>query len=263
MLRHLRTISLFWSTSVNAELEYRSNFALACVTGVMTLAGSVFTLSILFQHNYQMGNWTWPQALIVMGVYTILDGFQQTFLAPNRTRIGEFVREGTLDFVLIKPIDSQFWLTFNKLSIWGLPNMVLGLAMVLYAGRRVLPALGPLDYIIGVVPLLLGIVVLYSLGFFLSTLTIWFIKLNNITFAMAALLEAGRYPIPAYPFVWRAAFTFVIPVAFMTTVPAKTLLGMPDHVPWLVAAFVVAGVMLLISRWFWRFALRSYTSASS
>ncbi|MEZ6192968.1 MAG: ABC-2 family transporter protein [Phycisphaerales bacterium] len=65
------------------------------------------------------------------GVY-VLEGMQATFMAPNRTRVTEYVREGTLDFVLIKPVDSQFWLSVRSVSLWGVPNIVLGLAILLY-----------------------------------------------------------------------------------------------------------------------------------
>ncbi len=263
MTRHLRITRLFWSASIAAEMEYRSNFVLTFVTSAMMLGGAVLTLAVLFQHDYQMGGWTWPQALMVVAIYTILDGFQQTFLAPNRTRITELVREGTLDFVLLKPIDSQFWLSVYKISIWGLPNLVLGVAMLIYAGMRTRPPLDAGDYALGLPMIVLGVAILYALGYMLSTLTVWFIKMNNITYAMAALLEAGRYPIPAYPLPYRVFFTFVLPVAFMTTVPAQTMLGMSGSAVWIVGSLGVAVVMLIAARLFWRFALRYYTSASS
>ena len=262
MRRYLRTMRMFWSASIAAEMEYRANFVMAVFASLMTLGGTVLTLSVLYQHDYQMGQWTWPQALIVVAVYTILDGFQTSLLAPNRTRITELVREGTLDFVLLKPIDTQFWLSVRMLSLWGLPNVGLGIAMLIYAGRKVSPPLTLLDYLAGLVPLALGIVVLYSIGYILSTLTIWFVKLFNITMAMQALLESGRYPICAYPVAYRVFFTFVLPVAFMTTVPAQTMVG-KGGMEWVLGSAVTAAVLFLLSRWFWRFALRYYTSASS
>jgi ABC-2 type transport system permease protein len=60
----------------------------------------------------------------------------------------------------------------------------------------------------------------------------------------------------------RAFFTFVVPVAFLTTVPAEAILGRATG-PWLLAGGAVAAGSLVVSRWFWQFALRFYTSASS
>ena len=262
MRRYLRTTRIFWGASIAAELEYRVNFVMSVIASLMTLTGTLFTLSVLYQHNYQMGGWTWPQAMVVVSVYTILDGFQMSLLAPNRTRITELVREGTLDFVLLKPIDSQYWLSTRTLSLWGVPNMLLGLAMLVYVGTTTELHLGPTDYLAGLIPIILGMVVLYSVGYILSTLTIWFVKLFNITIAMQALLEAGRYPISGYPFMYRLFFTFVLPVAFMTTVPAQSIIG-KQSAAWLIGSVLISVVLFLISRRFWRFALQYYTSASS
>ena len=260
--RYLRTVARFWSASVAAEAEYRMNFVLAALGSLITLAGAVGTLAVLYQNGYQMGGWAWPEAMLVVAVYTVLDGLQQAILSPNRQAISFQVREGTLDFVLLKPIDSQYWLSVRRLSVWGLPNLFWGGVLLVYAGQKLETPLSITGYLGGLVPLFLGIVILYALGYILATLTIWVTKADNITIAMQSLLEAGRYPIPAYAWVYRVFFTFVLPVAFMTTVPAQVMTGR-DTSAWLFGSLAIAVVLLGLARWFWLFALRHYTSASS
>ena len=263
MTRYLSSLRLFWSTSVSAEMEYRANFVLAALQSAGTLAGSVFVLWSLFRTGYALGGWTWHQALLVVAAYTVLDGFQATVLAPNREQVGEMVREGSLDFVLLKPIDAQFWLSTRKLRIWGVPNLLLGVGLAVFAVWQLSPPAGvPMSLARFVLPMGLGLVIVYALGYLLSTATVWFVKMNNITVAMQALLEAGRYPVSAYPGAYRIFFTFVLPVAFMTTVPAEFVLGKAGYGVLLVSA-VVAVALLAVSRLFWKFALRYYTSASS
>jgi len=80
--------------------------------------------------------------------------------------------------------------------------------------------------------------------------------------AMSSLLEAGKYPVFAYPAAYRVFFTAVLPVAFMTTVPAQAMRG-EASAWWLVGLLGVSLGLLAGSIGFWRFALRSYTSASS
>lgn len=263
MLRYLKATRLFWSASIAAEMEYRFNFAMACLGSVLTLTGGLLTLGLFYRTGYQMGDWTWEQALIVVGLYTMLDGVQATFLMPNRMLLSMFVRQGTLDFVLIKPIDAQFWMTVRKISIFGMPNIFIGLALVIYAGTRHDPTLHWHHYLLGVVPIAMGLIILYSLGYILATFCIWTVKLDNLNHALQALLETGRYPIPAYAPVYQIIFTFVIPVAFMTTVPAKVMLDQPQAWLWMAAGAGVALLLFGLARWFWHFALRSYTSASS
>ncbi|MBD2206199.1 ABC-2 family transporter protein [Calothrix sp. FACHB-1219] len=260
MQRYLRVLKLFWITAIAAELEYRINFIVATITSLGNLAGSLFGLFLFYSTGYNFAGWSWDAALVVLGIFTLLQGFSSTFLAPNLNNIVRHVQEGTLDFVLLKPIRSQFWLSTHTLSPWGLPDLIFGGAIIGYAGKRL--GLSINNYLVSAVPLLLGLVILYSLWFMLGATSIWFVKIYNVTEVLRGLLEAGRYPIAAYPAAYRFFFTFVVPVAFLTTIPAEAMLGR-GQITWLIGGIILALGLFLVSTWFWRFALRFYTSASS
>jgi ABC-2 type transport system permease protein len=251
---------LFWSTALAAELEYRINFAIAALTSFGNFLGSLFGLFLFYQGGYTFQGWSWEEALVVLGGFTVLSGFGTTFLAPNLNQIVRHVEQGTLDFVLLKPISSQFWLSTRSVSPWGLPDLGFGLFLVGYAGTQL--GVSPPAYLLAAIPLLLGFLTLYSLWFILGATSIWFTKVYNVTEVLRGLLEAGRYPMAAYPIAFRFFFTFVIPVAFLTTIPAEVLLNRTGLL-WVLGAAGLALVLLLCSNLFWRFALRFYTSASS
>lgn len=258
--RYWQVLRLFWGASVAAEMEYRANFVFASLSSVGNLAGSVFGLFLFYRNDYQFEGWSWEEALVVMGVFTILQGFSATFLAPNLNRIVVQIQEGTLDFVLLKPISSQFWLSTRTLSPWGFPDLLFGAIAVGYAGSRL--GLGVADYLNAVFPLVCGFVALYGLWFVLGATSVWFVKIYNVTEVLRGLLEAGRFPMVAYPAVYRVFFTFVVPVAFLTTVPAQAMLGRTTGTFFLGSAGL-AIFALVASNLFWRFAMRFYTSASS
>ena len=258
--RYLRVLRLFWSAAIEAELEYRINFLLATLSSLGNLAGSLFGLFLFYGNGYTFSGWSWEAALVVLGIFTLLQGFSATFLAPNLNSIVRHVQEGTLDFVLLKPIRSQFWLSTRTVSPWGLPDIIFGSIIIGYAGRKL--GLGIDDYLISAIPLSFGLVILYSLWFMLGATSIWFVKIYNVTEVLRGFLEAGRYPMVAYPSAFRFFFTFVVPVAFLTTIPAEAMLGR-GQIAWVVGAGVLALVLFFVSSRFWQFALRFYTSASS
>ncbi|HEY9889239.1 MAG TPA: ABC transporter permease [Candidatus Obscuribacterales bacterium] len=260
MGRYWQVLKLFWGTAIAAELEYRLNFLVAALTSLGGLAGSLFGLFLFYRTGYEFEGWSWEEALVVLGIFTLLQGFAATFLAPNLNKIVTQVQEGTLDFVLLKPISSQFWLSTRTLSPWGMPDLVFGGLIIGYAGARL--GVHPALYLAALVPLGFGFLSLYSLWFMLGATSIWFVKIYNVTEVLRGLLDAGRFPIIAYPVAYRVFFTFVIPVAFLTTVPAEVLLGRVEGA-WLVGSVALAIALLQVSRWFWGFALRFYTSASS
>jgi ABC-2 type transport system permease protein len=90
----------------------------------------------------------------------------------------------------------------------------------------------------------------------------WVVRLDNLTYLLGAIFDVARWPVQVFRGVWRFVFTFVIPVAVMTTFPAMALLGRLEGA----AALATIGgalVLLVVSRLVWRLAIRSYTSASS
>ncbi|MDP8964791.1 MAG: ABC transporter permease [Cyanobacteriota bacterium] len=260
MKRYVKVLGLFWSTAIAAELEYRLNFVIATLSSLGNLIGSLFSLFLFYRTGYTFQGWNWEEALVLLGIFTLLQGFSATFLVPNLNRIVEQVQQGTLDFVLLKPIGSQFWLSARTVSPWGLPDVLFGGVLIAYAGRRL--GLGFSNYLLSVLPILFGIASLYSLWFMLGATSIWFVKIYNVTEVLRGLLEAGRFPMVAYPAAYRFFFTFVVPVAFLTTVPAEAMLGR-SPVVWIIGAGGLALGLLIASAIFWRFALRFYTSASS
>ena len=260
MKRYLHVLKLFWSTAIAAELEYRLNFLIATLSSLGNLIGSLFSLFLFYRTGYTFQGWSWEEAIVILGIFTLLQGFSATFLAPNLNSIVEQVQQGTLDFVLLKPVNSQFWLSSRTVSPWGMPDLIFGGVLIAYAGGQLNLEIS--NYLLSIVPIIFGLISLYSIWFMLGATSIWFVKIYNVTEVLRGLLEAGRFPMVAYPAAYRFFFTFIVPVAFLTTVPAEAMLGR-SQVIWVVGAGILALGLLLASSIFWRFALRFYTSASS
>lgn len=259
MRRYLRVWALFWSTAIAAEMEYRLNFLFASVAAVFNLVGGLFWIGLFYGNGLDLGGWTWNEALLVLAMFFALNGLSACVMSPNLNRIAEHVHRGTMDFVLLKPIDAQFWLSLRTFSPWGLPDVITAIGLVVYVGLQ-----GEIVWL-GLLPAIptfvASLLVLYGLWFVLASMSFWFIRIDNATALLSGLLEAGRFPITAYPGWWRTFFTVVVPVAFLTTAPAELMIGRGSTL----AAFAIlpAAGGLLISRMFWNFARRRYTSASS
>ncbi|CAK6699098.1 ABC-2 family transporter protein [Synechococcus sp. BA-124 BA4] len=262
MGRYARTLREFWVSALAMELEYPANALIELLSVLGNLAGSVVVLALFYGRGHGLGGWSWDEALVVLGVYTLLDGFSSTLLQPNLGAIVNHVRTGSLDFVLLKPIDSQFWLSARSFSPWGLPGLLAGLGLIVLAAGRAGATPSPLTLLGTALLLLCSALILYSLWFALAATSIWFVKVWNATEVLRSTLVAGRFPVSAYPPALRTLFTLVLPVAFLTTVPAEAILGRAT-LPWVLASLGMAVVALGLSRGLWRHALRYYTSASS
>ena len=107
-----------------------------------------------------------------------------------------------------------------------------------------------------------SVCILYSIWFFISTTTIWFVKTWNAIEVLRSFLYIGRFPLSSFSFSLRIFFSVFIPIAFITTIPSEVFLGL--SVFWkILLEIIVATIFLINSRKFWLFALRFYSSASS
>jgi len=260
--KYLKVYSKFLHTSIASELEYKTNIIIDLVTAIFSLIGSIFLLSIFFQNNGSIGSWKFEQALIIQGIYTILNGITNTWFNPNLTEIVKHIREGTLDFVLIKPIDSQFYISLKKINPSGLLEIMLGFFLLLYCIRINQINLNLSFLTLSLVTIICSISILYSLWFFISTTTIWFVKTWNATEVLRSFLYIGRFPLNSFSLYLRIFFSVFIPIAFITNIPSEVFLGITQL--WeILLEVIIATIFLITSRKFWLFALKFYTSASS
>jgi len=260
--KYLNVYTKFLHTSLASELEYKTNIVIDLITAILSLIGSIFLLSIFFQNNNNIGGWQFKQALIIQGIYTILNGITNTWFNPNLTEIVKHIREGTLDFVLLKPIDSQFFISLKKINPSGFLEIMLGFFLLFFCIRINQINLNLSFLTLSLITIICSICILYCLWFFISTTTIWFVKTWNAIEVLRSFLYIGRFPLNSFSFSLRVFFSVFIPIAFITTIPSEVFLGISEL--WKILLEVTVAIMFLItSRKFWLFALKFYSSASS
>ena len=139
---------------------------------------------------------------------------------------------------------------------------MLGLCLLLYCIRVNQIILNISFLALSLITIICSICILYSLWFFISTTTIWFVKTWNATEVLRSFLYIGRFPLNSFSLSIRLFFSIVIPIAFITTIPSEVFLGI-SQIWKILLEVIVTIVFLSSSRKFWLFALKFYTSASS
>jgi ABC-2 type transport system permease protein len=261
MRRAVFLIAVFLRNSIQVEMEYRANLLASALTSVLSCAMAIMTLLAFFDQTDRVGGWTLPMMIGLFGVTLILEGLIDSWLFPSLNAVSEYVRRGDLDLLLIRPVNSQFIVSFRHLRIWYGPNILLGFGAVLYsmAAQETLTAANVILFLLLTVS---GATILYSIWLAASTLSFWFTKVGEVSIIAYTLMEAGRFPVTAYPAWARFALTFVIPIAFITNVPAEAAMGQLTWERGLLG--LAAGlVALCLGSLFWRFGLSRYSSASS
>ena len=261
-MRYLRLLSLFLKNSLQVDLEYRANFIGSLVFSLLDVAWSIGGTLLFYSFREQIGGWTFHEALVVVGLFFVMWGVADVAIMPNVAAIGEHIRKGTFDFVLIKPLNSQVHATLRQYKLHRLSGILSGIVIVLFALWRLhtIPGFGQIALFILIA--LSAIVMLYAILTMLATIAFWTVSVDNIHELFFAFLDTAKYPASAFPEPLHGIILFVVPVGFMTTVPAEVLLNRITPSLALYGIFL-ALALLLISIRLWRIAVRNYSSASS
>jgi ABC-2 type transport system permease protein len=260
--RYRQLLTIFYKNTLMNEMEYRVNFWSNLATSVFWLVWAALSVRVYFFHAETIAGWTYHELLIVLGLFFTLNGFRQMVLEPNLSRLSEYVRMGTLDYILTKPVNSQFLISLRNVGVLNWSDPLLGVGLVIYALSQLGYTPGLAQVAAFAILLVVGMVLLYSLSLILQTLTIWLVNMQDISMIVESALEIGRFPVQFYRGWLSIVLTTFVPIAFMTTFPAQALMGRLDaNILWIAVLF--AGVLFAAASGFWRFALRFYTGASS
>jgi ABC-2 type transport system permease protein len=258
----LRVVWTFFRLGALNELSYRANFFVQLFQSVIELGAAIAGLAVVFSHTDELGGWRQAELLALLGVYFLVGGLIRAVVQPSMQRFMEQVRLGTLDFTLTKPEDAQLLVSVQQVQIWKVTDVALGLATLGVALAGLGGSVGPASALAFAVALLAGGAIVYSFWLILAACAFWFVRVENILVIFQSMYEAGRWPVGIYPGWLRWSLTFLVPVAFATTVPAEALAGRLTA-PTLIGAVAFAAGLLILSRAFWRVGLRQYSGASA
>lgn len=264
MGRAFRLLRLQLRTSFLVAAQYRWEFLLEGFLSLLWGATALAPLFVVYGGSSAQGipGWSFEESLVVTSWFILLQGVLEGAINPCLEAIVDHIRKGTLDFVLLKPADAQFLVSTARFELWRVTNVMAALVVMGVAFHRLgrWPSLG------GVLEALLLLVtawvILYSLWILIVSLAFRVVKVDNLTYLFTSIFDAARWPSSVYRGVVAVVFTFVIPLALMTTAPAEALLGRLEPAS-LLFGVLGAALFAFLARQVWLSSLRLYTSASS
>jgi ABC-2 type transport system permease protein len=257
-----RLAGTFLRIGVLTELQYRVNLLFSLAQSAVAVGTSLAVLALVFANTDSLRGWSAGELLVVMGVYVLVGGVIRSVIQPNMQLLMTDVQEGTLDFVLTKPADGQLLVSVRRVEFWQAVDVVVGGVLIAVAAARLPGPVSPAAGLSFAAALLLGLVAIYCCWLVLAMLSFWITFVDPIVELFQGVYSAGRWPVSVYPGWLRLGLTVLVPLAFAVTVPAAALTGRSTG--WLLAGSAGFTVLLVaLTRWAWRRALRRYSGASA
>lgn len=243
-------------------LQYRWEFFLDAFLSTFWTVTAILPLYLVFKDRPMIAGWQYGEALCVVGFFTILQAILEGAVNPSLVTVIDHIRQGTLDFVLIKPADAQFLVSTAKFQLWRVIQAFAGVFIFVWAfiimGR--VPTL--VDVASGTLMLILAVVLLYSMWILIVCVAFYAVRIDNLRYLFSSIFDAARWPVYVFKGSMRFVFLFVIPLGLMTTYPAEALLGKIELEQWGISLLMCL-LFVVVSRRVWLRSLKAYRSASS
>lgn len=261
---YVKLLGQFARVSLQQEAAFRANFAVNLLNTVLNLIAGLAGVAVLFGQVNTFQGWTFGQVLALLGVYLIISALRGLVIGPSLDGLGGMDGElwdGRFDFTALKPVNTQFLVSFRTWRVWALVDLALGLGVLGAGLARLGQSLGLIDLAAFIAALAVAVTLVYAISLLLTSGAFWYLGVPLI-WIFDSVIQMGRYPVGIYPGWLRLVLTWIIPIGFITTVPAQTLSGEVSAGRLVGGAALALGLLIAASAVF-RAGMRRYNSASS
>jgi ABC-2 type transport system permease protein len=219
-------------------------------------------LFVAFDHRSDVGGWGAWEIVLLTGFFLIISGLFAASVQPAVNESMGRIRAGTLDYILLRPVDALLSCLLSSFQPWCLLEALTGIGLAVLASLELglQPDAEQLAMLLLVVAS--GLVSLYAIAVLILAASFRALELENLTYLMETLLDFAHWPISVFRGPLKLLFTFVVPFAVMTSYPAQSLIGGLERGQ-VLGALASAATLALVARLAWLRGVRGYTSASS
>lgn len=259
--KYLGLYQAFFKASLVADLEYRLNFVFLVIAEFVWYSTQLILFEVLYRHTDIIGNWNLAQMRVFIFLVLFVDSIYMILWDPSFSSFTDNVRKGSLDLLLMKPINSMFMLSSQRISVSHLPCFFITGAGFIWALAQ-LPDFNWLRLFWLVILIPSGLSVIFCGRFALNSTSIIFTRADFLQYIWYSLFRLGLRPDAIYSGFVRIILIFVLPFAMVASIPARMLLEPPSY--WMLAwGVVLPFVLFYLLRKYWAYCLRFYSSASS
>ena len=261
-MQTFKLLSAFFKVNVQMALAYRADTIVNILLNIMWLGWELLSLSIIFSNTTTLGGWGLAELIALLGVFRLVNTLMIALIWPNTEKFNQSIRDGSMDYTILQPVNSMFLVTFSRITVWRIWDLVLAITLIVVGINMTGDSTTPLQILTFILLAISGMIIIYSLWIVLIALTFWFTKFDNNVTILQALLDSGRYPATVYPAWLRIIVTFVIPIAVATTIPLQALRG-ELNLNQVIIFFGIGVLSFWVATRVWKTGLKQYSGASS
>ncbi|MBE6047440.1 MAG: hypothetical protein E7213_03365 [Clostridium sp.] len=248
--------------SLMSDMEYKVNFILrATVEFSYLIIGLVF-FEVIFMNIDSIGGWGKYEVFMLAIITNLFDSVITMFFQGGLSTIPQYINDGSLDLILLKPVNKRFYLTFSRIIMPQVINLVLNLMIMIYVLAKMDVTLTIGKVIMFVLLCLIGVAIMYNILFLIMIVSFWTIKVDIGVNLFYQLFNIGNKPMTIFSGLLQKVFLYIVPIFIAFSYPIAYLQGAINAVNVLIAVGITI-ILFIFTNIVFKRGLKKYSSACS
>jgi ABC-2 type transport system permease protein len=263
----VRVYLLLVGAWTRSAAQYPASMLMLLVTQAVVTSLDLIAILIMFAHTSRLGGFSLPEVMFLYGTSGMAISVADITLGTVE-RLGQHIRQGTLDTLLLRPVSPLLQLATEDFSPRRMGKLIPSGIVLVVALSRLDVEWTPQRVL--TVPLMLAGGIGIFCGLWVLSAAWQFAVVdgqqagNSITYGGGFLTQ---YPLSVFGRDALRGLTLVVPLAFVNWEPALFVLDRPDPLGlplfFRFASPLVAAVLCVLAALAWNSGLRRYQSTGS
>lgn len=262
VVRHLKLLWAFFSNSLTRDMEFKANFLSMLVVDAIYYGSHFLFFAIIFSYVDSLLEFTRADVIVFLVITFLMDTIYMLFIAENLGHLNRNIVKGDLDFVLLKPVNAQFFSSFRYFNSYAALSIIILSFMLWFACENSGRDIGLINVLTFTPSFLMGVAIYYSIDFMIGSLAFWFKNFSMAGWLSHEVMKFSMRPDTIYSGILRKTLFSILPMALVSSVPARMMLYGPSA-KYLVVQLIMTIIFLILVRVVWVRGLARYESASS
>ena len=259
--KYMKLYMTFFKCSLMSEIEYRLNFVLRSTIELSYLITGIVFFDIIYSNVDSIAGWSKNDMYLLIILASLLDSLITLLFHAGLEEIPTHINQGTLDFILLKPINKRFYISCRKLLTPQLINIVINFGVLCYL-MFLNSSITVFLMIMFLALLTNGVLILYNIFFFISIMSFWTIKIDAGVSIFYQFFNIGNKPLSIFPDILKVILVYIVPIFICFNFP---ILYIKNNLSiyMILIAFSLNIILFLITKVVFKNALNKYSSANS
>src|SRR5215213_1845874 len=227
---YLRLYVIIEKQYIKARMQYRMDFIISSIGMFFSSLATLGVFWVILNSVPDLAGWSLMEMIFIYAFYMIAISPMQ-ILFDHAWQIRFHIQQGSFLKYYFRPLNMMFYYMSEMFDIKGLTQLLVGIALLIYASSQLHVEWTPLRVLLLLITLLSAALVQISIIVAASCAAFWVLDSYPVLGLAWKLREFSPYPMTIFDGAFRFTFTYLIPIGFVAFYPSQIFLRPEDVSP--------------------------------